>query len=216
MDALPASLGILALLAFMLWFAVGTQRNIRRGNDLLLWLQSALPSVGRRATLRWLGSSAVQLTIAQARDPLREAEVVVALEPRDLSVLWALARARGRRDLVILRGRLVRAPRFELEAGDVRAWTGRDGLRRIEPGAWETADWRLPSVEVVHSRDADPEAMRVFWDRFGTASGGIARLSVRRDNPHLEIHVRPPDLAVIAAGPLIETFRDLARATVRS
>lgn len=216
MDALPTSLGILALLAFMLWFAIGTQRNVRRGNDILRWLQSALPHIGQRATLRWLGSSAVQLTIAKARDPLREAEVVVALEPRDLSVLWVLARARGRRDLLILRGRMVRAPRFELEAGDTSAWTGRDGLRRIDPEAWEHADWRAPAVQVAHSRDADPEALRVLWDRLDAASGGITRLSVRRDNPHLEVHVRPPDLATTEAAPLIEAFRDLAHAAVRS
>ncbi len=216
MEALPTSLGILVLLVFMLWFAVGTQRNIRRGNDILSWLQQALPQIGKRTTLRWLGSSAVQLNISQAHDPLREAEVVVALEPRDLSVLWALSRARGRRDLVILRGRLVRAPRFELEAGDVNAWTGRDGLRRIDPEAWEHADCGAEGVEVVHSRDADPQSMRRFWERFDTASGGIARLSVRRDNPHLEVHVRPPDLTATDASPLIEAFRDLARSAVRS
>ena len=39
----------------MLWFALGTQRNISKGNELLRWLQTGLPMLGRKATMRWLG-----------------------------------------------------------------------------------------------------------------------------------------------------------------
>src|SRR5215211_2091124 len=112
---LPAVL-LIALLIVMLWFAFGTQRNIKRGNAVLRWLQTGLPTLGRRTTLRWLGSSAAELKLRQARDPFRQAEIVVVLEPRDVSVLWAWGRAHNRRDFLILRGELVRPPAFELEA----------------------------------------------------------------------------------------------------
>src|ERR687895_773469 len=95
---------ILLLIAVMLVFALGTRRNIRRGNALLTWLQEGLPLLGRKTTFRWLGSTAVVLRILAAKDPFREAEVVVVLEPRDVTLLWAWWRRRGRRGFVVLRG----------------------------------------------------------------------------------------------------------------
>ena len=48
LSALSASLAFALLVAVMLWFALGTQRNIRRGNGLLSWLQDGLPLLGER------------------------------------------------------------------------------------------------------------------------------------------------------------------------
>ena len=109
-EAVFYALGIVGVLLVMLIFAVGTQRNIRTGNRLVSWLQGGLPLLGKRATHRWLGSSAVQLEFADARPPLRTVQVVVALAPRDLALLWNFWRARGRSDLLILRARLRAAP----------------------------------------------------------------------------------------------------------
>src|SRR5437867_8716179 len=105
-------LAIAALAVVLLWFTVGTQINVRRGNRTLVWLQEGLPALGPRATLRWLGSSVAALSIVQPAAPYRGADVLVVLEPRDLGLLWALARRRGRRDVIILRLNLLRAPRF--------------------------------------------------------------------------------------------------------
>ena len=83
---------LIALLAVvMVWFTIGTQRNISRGNRLLRWLSDGLPALGPRTTLRWLGSSVAELRISHPRHPYREAVVMVVLEPRDLGALWALA-----------------------------------------------------------------------------------------------------------------------------
>jgi hypothetical protein len=205
---------LLVLIAFMLVFALGTQRNIQKGNTMLRWIQEGLPALGRRTTVRWLGSSAVQLKIVDPQRPFREAEVVVVLEPRDLSWLWVWSRARGRRDFVIMRARLERSPRFELEAGDPRGWTGEHGLRSLDPDAWVEASWDDAGVRIAHSPDADPNVVRAVFDDLQDASGGVWRLSVRRDSPHIEVHVLPPP----HGGPstrLFESFRDLARAVMK-
>jgi hypothetical protein len=206
---------ILALLGVFLVFALGTQRNIRKGNDLLRWLQSGLPLLGARTTLRWLGSTAAILQIREAKDPFREVEVLVVMKPRDVTFLWAWARAKGREDFIILRGRLRGAPRYEVEAGDVRGWTGQDRLRKLDQEAWQQGDWADPNVRVVHSGDADPAAARRAWEELQSASGGVWRLSVRRDNPNLEVHVIPPDTAAVPAERLVEAFRSLARSAAR-
>jgi hypothetical protein len=207
-----SSLLLLAVIVVLLWFALGTGRNIRRGNQLLRWLQGGLPLLGRRTTLRWLGSSAVRLEIVDPRPPFRQAEVVLVLEPRDVALLWAWARARRRRDFLIVRARLARSPRFELEAADLRGWTGRDALRKVDPEAWSFAEWGDPSIRAAHGPGADPDATRRLWDRLAGASGGVWRLSIRRAPPHLEVHLLPPDTAASTAERLIGAVAEVARA----
>src|SRR2546426_639989 len=116
---------VLTALIVVGWFALGTLLNIRRGNRLLRWFQPGMTLLGERTTLRWLGSSGVELKVQHALPPLKSAEVFVLLEPRDLPLLWWLFRARGRRDLLIVRAELRTAPRFELEALHPRAWSTR-------------------------------------------------------------------------------------------
>ncbi len=210
LEALLPSLAIAVLLVFMLWFVAGTQGNIRRGNRLLRWLQEGLPLLGNRTTLRWLGSSAVELTIADPRHPFREAQVLVVLEPRDVGLLWAYGHARGRRDFIIVRASLRHAPRFELEVGDRRGWTGRIDQERLGEGGWSQLAWPVPELEALARPGADEALARRTWDRFEAASGGIWRLSIHQTVPHLEVHVRPPDTAAVSSARLMATFRELA------
>lgn len=205
------SLAIALLLLVMLWFAIGTGRNVGRGNALLRWLQGGLPLLGKRTTLRWLGSSAVVLGIADPEPPFREAEVVVVLEPRDVPWLWAFARRRGRRDFIIVRGSMRRAPLFELEAADERGWTGRDAMHRVGDGAWRELDWGRPEIRAAHA-GGDPNEVKRLWDRLQVASGGVWRLSVQRTVPHLEIHLLPPDTSRVTADRLFRPIQELAEA----
>lgn len=210
-----ASLLVVLLIAVMLVFALGTQRNIRRGNQLLVWLQDGLPLLGARTGLKWLGSTAVVLRMEEAREPFRSAEVVVVLKPRDVTFLWAWARARGRTDFLVLRGNLRRPPRFEVEAGDSRGWTGHDRLRRLDLATWLSADWGDPYIQVAHSVDADPGVVWQAWQRLTEAGGAVWRISVRRDDPHVEVHLAPPDPSSTSSARLIEAFRSLAGAVAK-
>src|SRR5437870_3465051 len=121
----------LLVLLFLGWFALGTQLNIRRGNAVLTWLQNGLKLLGSRTTLRWLGSSGVELKVQEPIAPFRWAQVFVVLEPRDVPFLWWLSRRRGRRELLILRGHLQSMPTFELEALDAGSWSTRHVERDV-------------------------------------------------------------------------------------
>jgi len=206
LEAFAPSIAIGLILFVMLWFALGTQRNIRKGNELLRWLQTGLPMLGRKTTLRWLGSSAVELEIATAEPPFRDATVVVVLEPRDVSLLWAYARWRGRRDFIIVRANLRRAPRFSMDVGDPRGWTGRPDA--AEQG-WRTVDWPDGCVALV-GPGADETTVRSAWDRLGKASAGVWRLTVQPVVPHLEVHLRPPLTDRVASDRMLAPIRDLA------
>lgn len=207
-----SQLVIALVMIVVLWFAAGMQWNVRKGNVLLRWLQGGLPLLGQRTTLRWLGSSVVELKIREAAEPLLDAEVLVVLEPRDVGLMWAWGRLRGRRDFLILRARLVRPPRFEVEVGDRRGWTGHDALQHLALSEWQHDNWGDANVQIAHSGGRAPEVARRLWEDFRRSSNGIWRLSIRRTHPHLEVHVMPPDPARTNAEPLFQTFRELSRA----
>jgi hypothetical protein len=202
-----AAVAVIAV--FLVWFALGTQRNIRIGNDVLRWLQDGLPVLGPRTTLRWLGSSVVELKIAEASEPFRDATILVVLEPRDIGFLWAWARLRGRRDFVIVRANLREPPRIDVDAWDARAWTGRPA------GAAEDGRpiaWPGTQVEARVAGDGDPAAIRTTWSALARATPGVWRLSVQPVVPHIEAHLLVPDRRGASSRGVLEPIRDLARA----
>lgn len=213
-SAFVPAIGILLIGGILLWFTVGTQVNIRKGERLMRWLGQGLPAVGPRTTLRWLGSSVAELKIVQPRHPYREATIMVVLEPRDLGALWALARSRGRRDFILLRLSLVRAPGFRADVVDPLAWTASDN-RRDEPAFDRTEAWG--DVEGSGALDArldantDTAALRSLVERVSRLSGGVWRASVRPTVPHLELHLIPPDTTAVAARQLLDAVTDAAK-----
>jgi hypothetical protein len=210
LEAFVPSLAIAILLVVMLWFAFGTQRNIRRGNDVMTWLQGGLPLLGERASLRWLGSTAAELTIAAANEPFRDAQVVVVLEPRDIPLLWLFGRTRGRRDFIIVRGNLRRPPSFVLEAADPAGWTGTFAPPEDVANGAEI-EW-APGIVVHATRGADVSAARTAWAALDASTGGIWRLSVQPVVPHVEVHFRSGRLSETDPRRAIAIIRDLGSA----
>ncbi|HLY35234.1 MAG TPA: hypothetical protein VKU35_00810 [Candidatus Limnocylindria bacterium] len=210
--ALLSALAILLLVAVLGWFTFGTQQNIRRGNQTLAWLQDGLRVLGPRATLRWLGSSVAALRIVDPSAPFREAEVMVVLEPRDLGALWALARSRGRRDFLLVRLSLVRAPRFRAELLDQQAWNpfshraDDDGFERV---AQETTDGGQ-AIEVRDDGSAPIGELRRSWRTLTDASQGVWRMAVAPTVPHIELHVLPPPPGGVGSARLFSAIRELA------
>lgn len=210
-----SSIAILIVLVFMGWFAVGVQWNIRKGNILLRWLQGGLPLLGKRTTLRWLGSSVVELKITQPLEPFLDVEVVIVLEPRDVGALWVWGRLHGRRDFLILRARLEQPPQFEAEVGDRRGWTGHDALRRLTLSEWRQANWKDPNVQIAYSGGRASEEAQRLWTGFQNVCGGIWRLSIRRTTPHLEVHLLPPAIGSVQADRLVQTFLELSHTVMK-
>ncbi|MGZ5094810.1 MAG: hypothetical protein ACXWIE_21340 [Burkholderiales bacterium] len=188
------------------WFAAGTIWNIHLGRELMRWMQSGLPVLGSRSTVRWLGSTAVEMTIRDAAAPFAGVTLVIFLEPRDLPWMWALGRSRGRRDTLIIRGALRQAPTAEFEAFDPASWSGRDALPRVPQ------EWPLREGNIVIRHESAPalahaEALLARAQRTGLV---IRRLSVRRTEPNFQLHVRLPDRRQQPAREFFETVHALA------
>jgi len=194
----------IAAVAVVAWFAAGTIWNVRLGRSLMRWMQDGLPVLGSRTTVRWLGSTAVELVLQNTKTPFSSAALVIFLEPRDLP-WWPLSRLRGRRDTLIIRGLLKESPALELEALDPASWSGRDAMSRV-PKEWAIRKNGL----VIHHESAaalqHAEALLAAAERAGLT---VRRLSVRRTAPNFQIHVALPDVGQ-PAREFFETLHALA------
>jgi len=189
------------------WFAWGTSLNVRRGQAVLRWMRGGLRRIGDRTTLRWLGSTAVVLRIAEAKPPFANAELIVFLEPRDLPWMWALGRLRGRRDALLFRANLRRQPSAEFEALDAESWSGRDALPRV-PAGWARNPTQATARLAVHQpRDEEPGRADALIGRARQAGLAPWRLSLRRSEPHFQLHVPLP-----ASGSDAEAFFETVQA----
>jgi hypothetical protein len=194
----------IAAVAIVAWFAAGTILNVRKGRELMRWMQGGLPVIGERTTVRWLGSTAVELVIDQGKAQFTRAAVVIFLEPRDLP-WWPLSRLRGRRDTLIVRGVLRRAPTLEFEALDPESWSGRDALARV-PRQWPV---RGGGIAVHHESAAALAAADALLASAKRAGLAVCRLSVRRTEPNFQLHVLLPDRSQ-PAHDFFETVHKLA------
>jgi hypothetical protein len=210
MDATLALLFV-ALAVVMGWFAFGVVWNIRRGNAVLKWMQAGLPRLGERTTLRWMGSSAVELAIAKARHPFRRVELILVLEPRDVPWFWLLSRAQGRRDMLIVRGQLSTAPQFEYDLLSPHSWSEREAAGRGAARSWESEPFRetlfrAPAATRPLSRQLAPAALETAR----SVNPVVWRLSSRRESPQLELHVPLPDPRRADASTYFDALRALA------
>jgi hypothetical protein len=200
---------IVAVLVVLGWFAIGTHLNVRKGHAVLRWLQDGMPLLGERSTLRWLGSSGVELKVHRALAPLESAEVFLVLEPRDIPVLWWLFRMRGRRDLLILRGSLRAPPPFELEAFDPRAWSVRGVARSLEREQWTAIPLPVGSSLVAFGRGpADSARELLTIPAFPELP--LVRVAVRRGAPHLEVQWQLARFAGLDSRRLLTSLHRLA------
>jgi hypothetical protein len=210
MDAYQPVL-IAAVAVVMVWFASGILWNLRRGNAVLKWIQAGLPLLGERTTLRWLGSSVVELGIGKAKAPFRRFELVVVMEPRDVPWLWLLSHARGRRDLLILRGQLNSVPRLEYEVIKPGSWSARPAQERAEQLLWGNSAlgnhrFLAPKASLPVSRAGVPVLLELAENIHPT----ILRLAARREFPQFELHVPLPDPKRSNAHQFFEAVRALA------
>jgi hypothetical protein len=131
--------------------------------------------------------------------------VLVVLEPRDVALLWWIARLRGRRDLLVFRGALQRTPRVELVAADHHAWVlgGNDPRMKAEP--WNSQS--VPPLTIYSPANFSGAATVANLAADGCP---VVRLSVRRTAPNLEVQWRLADVRRQSSRDMIETVRRLA------
>ncbi len=208
----PRYILVIAVAVVMLWYALGILYNIRRGEKLLRWMQGGLPRIGKRTTFRWLGSSVAELVIAQGKSPTLRLEILVALVPRDLAWNWLLASLRGRRDVLILRADLNNAPRLALDLANPKSWTGRMALNQAVQSDWQTQDHQGQTLATPAGLlKMAASFLEQLQEPLRRLSPHYDRISLRKETPHLEVHLPFPDIRQADADQFFAALQDLAR-----
>ncbi|MBZ5536252.1 MAG: hypothetical protein LAO31_09880 [Acidobacteriia bacterium] len=207
------SVFILAVILFLGWFAVGTQLNIRKGERILRWLQDGLRLAGEKATLRWLGSSAVELKVQKPKAPFHHLEIFIVLEPRDVPFIRWFFRARGRRDLLIVRIDSSDAPRFELEVMDEGAWSTRDARAEVrrKHWAWSQIETGPGSALTAYAQGVGAAEATPRLLGLATLPGcTMVRLAVHSATPHLEVQWHLDGLEKLPSQQIFEKLHQMA------
>jgi hypothetical protein len=84
-------------------------------------------------------------------------------------------------------------PKVELEALEAASWSGREALKRV-PAEWSIREAAAPGDLIVHYSNATAlacaDALLADARRAGLV---VKRLSLRRAEPHFQIHTSLPD-----------------------
>jgi len=212
----PQTILVIVVALVMGWFALGVIYNIRQGEAILKWMKGGLPRVGERTTFRWLGSSVAELVIAQAKSPMRSLQIMLAMAPRDVPWIWLPAHLRGRRDTLIFRAQLTVAPKIDFDLADPVLWTGRMAMEDAAEKNWEKQAYQqmMLVAPAVYQKLAIATLLRLEVP-MKELSTTYRRFSLRRDSPHLEIHLPPPDYKHIPADQYFTALHDLARSVTQ-
>lgn len=200
-----------AVFIIMGWFAFGVLFNLRRGDALMKWMQNGLPSIGQRTTFRWLGTSVVELVIAHAKKPFRRLETLLVLKPRDVFWLTIQAYFQGRSDFVIFRAQLTTAPLTDLDLIDPKSFSGRTVLKQLDSQKWVSQAYKgMLLLAPKGLLDLAVTTLDKLSSPMQNLSSRYVRLSLRRNEPNLEIHVPFPPYRTTDAGRYFEALRELA------
>lgn len=198
----------LAVVFLVGWFAAGMFANVRKGNRVARWLQEGLPVAGEKTTLRWLGSSGVELKIQNPRKPFKNVEVFILLEPRDIPLLWGYFHARGRRDVLIVRCHSSVSPRCELEAAGRHAWSARG--TQLEKVRKEWAPLASPAgAQLTAFFDGQSQVAEHVLALALDSGLPLVRLAVHQSAPQLEVHWQLRDFEHVSARRLLEKLAQM-------
>ncbi len=133
----PGLVAVLVIAGFFLvWYFIGGSRNRRLARRLANEIRDCLLAWGGTSKVQVFGATAFRMTTEDANPPFREVSVVVTLQPREMPINWALARAQGRRDIAVLEASLRQSPRVGFEIVDP---SSRVGKRRVQAkSSWST------------------------------------------------------------------------------
>jgi len=192
-------IGISALL--ILGYIGGYHYNRQRAGQVLGWLHEGLETLGPVSAGEKLPGMATggRLEVKRAIAPLRRAEAVYLLAPRENPFFWFFHRLQGKDDELILWLTFQSKPTYEAEVA-------RRGDRQFEKRLKEPDKKPLAVAEgprglalAVNEKDGNfSEKVKSVVEQYGS---GILRLSVRENKPHLFLRA---NLRALQSGPAEE------------
>jgi len=205
---------IIGLSALLLsWFGVGILLNRRRGREFVSWLWQAPQELGEGPSVRWLGTSGLRVSFAEAAEPFSQVQLIAILEPREILLWWPIQRfLRRQRDQLVVQAQLRSSPRANLAVLDPGHPLGRTWRARAERRHW------------VVETTGDPSALLLAYPPRSQTSAHLAQrlaaliadqpipvwvLSVSQRLPHLLMVLPLPGPDSPPAGPFLAFLRQV-------
>ncbi len=190
-----------------LWYAVGFYYNRRKSRTIANWLYAGLSQFGDVKVSRLKSTSAwgAQFQVNCNEDPFRHFDVLFYLEARENLPLWIYNRLQGKRDEIILRAKLMRAPALELEA----AYNGDSKFKNMVYGEYDKPyEWipGHPRITIARRGRKDIKPVADLRDLMEKFRGGISRVSLQKKAPHLIVKA---DLSSLRAEPAEKFLEDI-------
>jgi hypothetical protein len=199
---------VIGLCAFLfIWYLGWNMFNRRRGIATYYWLRRFLSRIGEISQAGWLGasSSGARLGVEHGKKPFRKVEATYWLESRELFPLWIIHLLQGRKEVAMIRASLQPAPKHPFEVGK----SGDRGFNRLMLQRGFTVG-NEPFVERYQAAwptgmtPPDTTTLKVFLN---ANQGIIRRISIRKDSPHLEIHVEIKPLLALSPDAFFESLQ---------
>ncbi len=172
------------------WFLSGIAINRRRGREAYALLSSSSKGLAF-LPLAWvdLATAAVSVKTGSSGLPLERMQAVFVLERRENCPLWAFQHMSGKRDSVILRAALKNPPDFELHLIPASDYALRSGLTQGREPPLLSLEAGDGFVILAGGQAAERTlaAVKALADRL---KDKLLRASVRRDFPHLLLHIQ--------------------------
>jgi len=121
---------------FLAWYYAAFVYSRRLAARVARELKGPVLGLGGTTQVRWFGTTAFRMTAEGASPPFKEFSVTVTLRPREMPINWAIGRAQGRRDAVLIEAALREDPKLEFELADPGTRIGQ--RRRRARSDWST------------------------------------------------------------------------------
>jgi hypothetical protein len=121
---------------FLAWYYAAFVYSRRLAARVARELKRPVLALGGTTQVRWFGTTAFRMTTEGASPPFKEFSVTVTLRPREMPINWAIGKAQGRRDAVLIEAALRTDPKLEFELADPGTRIGQ--RRRRARSDWST------------------------------------------------------------------------------
>ena len=121
---------------FLAWYYAAFLYSRRLAARVARELKGPVLALGGTTQVRWFGTTAFRMTTEGASPPFKEFSVTVTLRPREMPINWAIGKAQGRRDAVLIEAALREDPKLEFELADPGTRIGQ--RRRRARSDWST------------------------------------------------------------------------------
>jgi hypothetical protein len=185
----------------------GFYYNRQRAGQILAWLEEGLKTLGPVSSGDKLPgmASGGRLEVKRAAPPLKRAETMYILAPRENPLFWLFYIIQGRHDELILWVTYQSKPEQEVEIGQPRDRQLQSRLADMDkvPLSIVTGPHRLLVATEQNMNNVLPVVARSFLERY---SVHIYRLAIRGNKPHLFLRA---NLRIMEAAPARDFFADI-------